>query len=86
MLAPQSQAIQTINVVDAGVQVAAVVVLGVEGIKVRKQGHAGISGMYFSPSHDRTTARPALPQRSRGIEVVEQGARFLLGLIDQELL
>jgi hypothetical protein len=33
----------------AGVQVAAAMVLGVKGIEVRKQGHAGISGMYFSP-------------------------------------
>jgi hypothetical protein len=48
--------------------------------------HAGISGMYLTPSRDRTTARHALPRRALAGLKLLQGARFLLRLIDEELL
>jgi hypothetical protein len=44
MLAPHWHAIHT-----TAPQLTGLAVLGVEDIKVRKQGHAGISGMYLTP-------------------------------------
>jgi hypothetical protein len=81
MLAPHWHAIHT-----TAPQLTGLAVLGVEDIKVRKQGHAGISGMYLTPSRDRTTARHALPRRALAGLKLLQGARFLLRLIDEELL